>query len=111
MNVDESDSDEIIEESTANDVPSAQSLPKIFDGKYFVVQKIDSEKITASCKLCGCMRNGSIKSSGNFLSHLKRKHTEIYTDCKEYIALKTLNSKDGKETQTLIGVQNSKTEV
>lgn len=86
-------------------------LPKIFDGKYFVVMKIDEDKIDASCKLCGCSRSGSIKSTGNFLSHIKRMHGEKYMECKEYIALKVCVESVETKTQTVIGVQHSKKKV
>lgn len=61
------------------------SLPKVFDGTYFVVKHMTEDKILAICRTCNKELSGSTTSTGNFFSHIKRLHPEILSDCKSYI--------------------------
>ncbi|XP_015126295.1 uncharacterized protein LOC107047903 isoform X2 [Diachasma alloeum] len=49
-------------------------LPAILDGEYFSVIRIDDSNVTVRCLQCQKLLNGNLKSTGNFLSHIKRVH-------------------------------------
>ncbi|XP_014471709.1 PREDICTED: uncharacterized protein LOC106742878 [Dinoponera quadriceps] len=49
-------------------------LPAILDGEYFTVTKVEDSNVTVRCSQCQRHLNGNLKSTGNFLSHIKRVH-------------------------------------
>lgn len=49
-------------------------LPAILDGEYFVVTRVEDTSVTVRCLQCQRLLNGNLKSTGNFLSHIKRVH-------------------------------------
>ncbi|XP_034943344.1 uncharacterized protein [Chelonus insularis] len=49
-------------------------LPALLDGEFFCVVRIDDSNVTVRCLQCQKLLNGNLKSTGNFLSHLKRVH-------------------------------------
>lgn len=46
-------------------------LPAILDGEYFTVTRIEDTNVTVRCQQCQKLLNGNLKSTGNFLSHIK----------------------------------------
>ena len=46
-------------------------LPAILDGEFFNVTRLEDTNVTARCLQCQKLLNGSLKSTGNFLSHIK----------------------------------------
>lgn len=46
-------------------------LPAVLDGEFFSVIRVDDTNVTVKCLQCQKLLNGSLKSTGNFLSHLK----------------------------------------
>ncbi|XP_011496497.1 PREDICTED: uncharacterized protein LOC105361092 [Ceratosolen solmsi marchali] len=49
-------------------------LPAILDGEFFSVMRLEDTNVTARCLQCHKLLNGNLKSTGNFLSHIKRVH-------------------------------------
>ncbi|KAL5288132.1 hypothetical protein ACFFRR_008782 [Megaselia abdita] len=74
-----------MEETSRRRKKSKNSLPKLFDGTYFVVKSILDDKITVKCRACNKELNGYKTSTGNFFSHIKRIHPEILDECKSYL--------------------------
>ncbi|CAD6241312.1 GSCOCG00002638001-RA-CDS [Cotesia congregata] len=52
-------------------------LPAILDGEFFSVVRVDDTNVTVRCQQCNKLLNGNLKSTGNFLSHIKRVHPTI----------------------------------
>lgn len=46
-------------------------LPAILDGEYFTVTRVEDTNVTVRCQQCQKLLNGNLKSTGNFLSHIK----------------------------------------
>lgn len=46
-------------------------LPAILDGEFFTVIRIEDTNVTVRCLQCQKLLNGNLKSTGNFLSHIK----------------------------------------
>ncbi|XP_048515184.1 uncharacterized protein LOC105684733 isoform X2 [Athalia rosae] len=49
-------------------------LPAILDGEFFTVIRVQETNVTVRCLQCQKLLNGNLKSTGNFLSHVKRVH-------------------------------------
>ncbi|XP_076243623.1 uncharacterized protein LOC143184914 [Calliopsis andreniformis] len=49
-------------------------LPAILDGEFFSVIRVEDSNVTVRCLQCHKHLNGNLKSTGNFLSHIKRVH-------------------------------------
>lgn len=49
-------------------------LPAILDGEFFTVIRVEDTNVTVKCLQCQKLLNGNLKSTGNFLSHIKRVH-------------------------------------
>ncbi|XP_029164620.1 uncharacterized protein LOC114935870 [Nylanderia fulva] len=52
-------------------------LPAILDGEYFTVTRVEDTNVTVRCQQCQKLLNGNLKSTGNFLSHIKRLHPSL----------------------------------
>ena len=46
-------------------------LPALLDGEYFQVIRVEDTNVTVRCQQCMKLLNGNLKSTGNFLSHVK----------------------------------------
>lgn len=46
-------------------------LPAILDGEFFTVIRVEDTNVTVRCLQCQKLLNGNLKSTGNFLSHIK----------------------------------------
>lgn len=46
-------------------------LPAILDGEFYSVIRVDDTNVTVRCLQCQKLLNGNLKSTGNFLSHIK----------------------------------------
>lgn len=46
-------------------------LPAILDGEFFTVIRVEDTNVTVRCQQCQKLLNGNLKSTGNFLSHIK----------------------------------------
>ncbi|XP_014204093.1 uncharacterized protein LOC106636261 [Copidosoma floridanum] len=64
----------IIQNSERNVTLTPVRLPAILDGEFFSVVKLEDSNVTARCLQCNKLLNGNLKSTGNFLSHIKRVH-------------------------------------
>lgn len=76
-----------------------KELPKIFDGKYFVVEATNDNtgNIEARCTMCNEAKKGNISSTGNFLSHYKKKHEHELKDVQQYLKDGKLHSQTSKQ--------------
>ncbi|XP_075152962.1 modifier of mdg4-like isoform X3 [Haematobia irritans] len=71
-----------------------QNLPKILDGKFYNnIQPHPKTPggIQATCTTCSGIISGTTKSTGNFLSHIKRRHKDILPSCQLYCSSKSLS--------------------
>ena len=50
-------------------------LPAILDGEFFSVIRLEDTNVTVRCLQCQKLLNGNLKSTGNFLSHIKVSKT------------------------------------
>lgn len=77
-----------IDESDGRNSPAAKrtrfTIPRILDGKFYVIMKNTNGKIEAECVRCGQMKRGDIKSTGNFLSHYRNSHSDQMLDLENY---------------------------
>lgn len=60
--------------------------PKILDGKYFTIKIRNGDNVKAMCSLCGVVRSGSVKATGNFFRHIKEKHSENFQEMSKYLS-------------------------
>lgn len=65
-----------------------KSIPRMLDGKYFLITKRENDKVTAVCTQCGKSRRGDIKSTGNFNDHYKNSHPLLAKEIEQYRKLK-----------------------
>ncbi|KAL7298704.1 hypothetical protein TKK_0008462 [Trichogramma kaykai] len=80
--------------SSANLTPIR--IPAILDGEFFVVTRLEESNVTAKCTQCQKFLNGNLKSTGNFLSHIKRVHPFL---------LEKIKSKSNQRRSTAIFVE------
>lgn len=76
--------------------PVPQDLPKIFDGTFFdlSLSSIHSDnKVRAKCVACSREISGSLKSTGNFYSHIDKKHPELSIQCRQHSQSRRANAK------------------
>lgn len=69
------------------------NLPKILDGKFYnniQPHPKTAGGIQATCTSCFGIISGTTKSTGNFLSHIKRRHKDILATCQLYCSAKSL---------------------
>lgn len=73
-------------------------LPKILDGTYYKVPATVSYSYSTKATCLTCKREvaGSIKSTGNFHSHMDKKHPSLAESCRAYCQIKPRNSADMK---------------
>lgn len=53
-------------------------LPAILDGEFFVVTRMEDTNVTVRCLQCHKLLNGNLKSTGNFLSHIKVNYYFVF---------------------------------
>lgn len=58
---------------------------KIFDGRYYQIEHLDGDNVSARCISCNTIRRGSMKSSGNFITHYRISHFSSLPKLLEYI--------------------------
>lgn len=65
----------------------AKKAPRIFDGKFFIIEAQDDKtgNVEAKCTACNESKKGNVASTGNFLSHYKKKHSSQLEELKQYI--------------------------
>ncbi|XP_017091203.2 modifier of mdg4-like isoform X1 [Drosophila bipectinata] len=71
------------------------TLPKILDGKFYKDIQPNLKTpgaIQAICTSCCVLISGTTKSTGNFLSHIKRRHKELLPLCQLYCQAKSNGS-------------------
>ncbi|KAH8278538.1 hypothetical protein KR018_004716 [Drosophila ironensis] len=71
------------------------TLPKILDGKFYKNIQPNQKTpgaIQATCTSCFGLISGTTKSTGNFLSHIKRRHKDLLRLCQLYCQAKTNGS-------------------
>ncbi|XP_071570260.1 uncharacterized protein [Temnothorax nylanderi] len=64
-------------ESNVEQRPTSVRLPALLDGEYFTVTRVEDTNVTVRCQQCKKQLNGNLKSTGNFLSHVKRLHPSL----------------------------------
>lgn len=75
-----------------------KAIPKILDGKYFDTKLREVDRVQAICKICGNLRWGSIKGTGNFTRHINDSHRDRVEEMKKYIKQgSTINVNDNKQ--------------
>lgn len=80
--------------------PQKRKQPKILDGKYFkVVQDADNtnKTIVAICTTCDSEKKGSNCSTGNFLTHYRLKHKEVYNELADYLNSQRVYKRHGEQ--------------
>lgn len=55
-------------------------LPAILDGEFFTVIRIEDSNVTVRCLQCQKHLNGNLKSTGNFLSHIKVRFIYLFLE-------------------------------
>lgn len=65
-------------QASSSTIQQPKKLPKILNGGYFTVTSINGDNVAAMCQTCKKSVLGSIKSTGNFRSHLKMHHWEVF---------------------------------
>lgn len=58
-------------ESNVEQRAASVRLPALLDGEYFMVTRVEDTNVTVRCQQCKKLLNGNLKSTGNFLSHVK----------------------------------------
>lgn len=58
-------------ESNVENKTASVRLPALLDGEYFMVMRVEDTNVTVRCQQCKKLLNGNLKSTGNFLSHIK----------------------------------------
>lgn len=58
-------------ESNIQQKANTVRLPALLDGEYFQVIRVEDTNVTVRCQQCMKLLNGNLKSTGNFLSHVK----------------------------------------
>lgn len=58
-------------ESNVEQRTTSVRLPALLDGEYFTVIRVEDTNVTVRCQQCKKQLNGNLKSTGNFLSHIK----------------------------------------
>ncbi|XP_055381813.1 protein stand still [Condylostylus longicornis] len=63
---------------TSSESKKAHTVPYILKGEFFEIIKQEGEAVTVRCRKCPQKNiyKGSVKSTGNFHMHIKRKHPE-----------------------------------
>lgn len=61
------------------------SVPRILDGKYFTIISNDDGIIIARCETCLEARRGNLLSTGNYRSHYRLLHNELYQQLDDYL--------------------------
>lgn len=74
------------------------ALPRILDGTYYKMSSPVSHTYTvkATCLTCSREVAGSIRSTGNFFSHMDKKHPSRAGSCRAYCQTKSRKSSDMK---------------
>jgi len=85
----------------------------ILDGKFFKIKsKMDKNKVIATCITCEprCVEiKGSLSSTSNFKSHLKRKHDQSVLDSYEdYLSEKRLKINNSKKDNAVTNIHRNK---
>lgn len=64
-----------------------RKIPKIFDGKFFEIEKnIDTDgNVQAKCTSCNETKKGNISSTGNYLKHYEKKHPLKLNELKSHL--------------------------
>ncbi|XP_025190821.1 protein stand still-like [Melanaphis sacchari] len=77
-NVDDPTTVQHANENTNTESADEQLLCKmsyLFDGELYKIVTLDGIKVSAKCTTCSKVINGHTTSTGNFLSHIKLKHS------------------------------------
>ncbi|XP_034137623.1 modifier of mdg4-like isoform X1 [Drosophila guanche] len=80
------------------------TLPKILDGKFYrniQPSQKTAGAIQATCTACCGLISGTTKSTGNFLSHIKRRHKDLLSLCQQYCQAKVNNVVCGSQCTQL----------
>lgn len=52
-------------------------IPRLLQSNYFTIESNVNGKVAVKCLICGELKKGDLNSTGNFLSHIKRKHPAL----------------------------------
>lgn len=73
-----------IESEILTQVKKPKIEAKIFDGKYYTIDRVDGKTIYARCNTCNEIKKGAECSTGNFMKHYKLKHPAQLQALKTY---------------------------
>lgn len=59
--------------------------PRILDGLFYSILVQKGDNVEARCNDCNEVKKGNINSTGNFLSHFKKKHAERLDKLNEHL--------------------------
>lgn len=76
--------EEMVNNETTAAAEPGSANPRILSGKYFQIIFKEERCIKAQCQNCPKIISGSISSTGNFLSHIFKKHPALYNKVKTY---------------------------
>lgn len=82
------------------------NVPRLLDGKYFTIIKQDGTRVEAECTICKKVRKGDVRSTGNFMEHLRKSHSEIVHEVAEHRKAAKTDEKQGKFRNTVDEMMN-----
>lgn len=99
-------------DNSSIDEPAPKRRPKMFDGKYYILEEHDATKKSnstiAKCMLCTVKPSfikGSLTSTGNFYKHFKNVHNDRLDELRAHCDSKTkptIASKNDQRIQTTL---------
>lgn len=78
------------------------NIPRILDGKFYLIESQENDNISAKCLICNETKKGNIKSTGNFLSHYRTKHSQLANQLEEYLANRNTTSNQNDLIQSTL---------
>lgn len=72
---------------------------KIYDGTYFVIEKVEGDTVSARCTKCNKIRKGNLLSSGNMITHYRKTHPSCLLELLAYLKAKSTTEIQKKPQQ------------
>lgn len=76
----------------------AKSIPKLLDGRYFTIVKLENTKVEVICSICKRTRRGDLTSTGNFMDHIEKDHADFLDEVKRYRKSSVVSKKNTQKT-------------
>lgn len=79
-------------------------IPRLLQSNYFTIESNVDGKVAVKCLTCGEVRKGDVSSTGNFLSHLKRKHPTLMPNVTAFLNDESVSGQNvsGPKRNTII---------